>query len=79
MLFTDQPVHDYPDFLAADREKSRQFGLECIRRGVTTTPGEKFYVSLVHSDEDVEETIAVFAEAFDALLDRDSGLGNRGG
>jgi glutamate-1-semialdehyde 2,1-aminomutase len=79
MLFTNQPVNDYPDFLAADREKSRQFGLECIRRGVTTTPGEKFYVSLVHSDEDVEETIAVFAEALDALLERDSGLGNLGG
>src|SRR5690606_31138251 len=69
MLYASQPVTDYPAFLAADREKSRQFGLECIRRGVTTTPGEKFYVSLAHSDQDVEETIAVFAEAFDALLD----------
>jgi glutamate-1-semialdehyde 2,1-aminomutase len=69
MLYTTQPIGNYPDFLAADREKSRQFGLECIRRGVTTTPGEKFYVSLAHSDEDIEETIAVFAEAFDALLE----------
>jgi glutamate-1-semialdehyde 2,1-aminomutase len=69
MLYTTQPVGNYPDFLAADREKSRQFGLECIRRGVTTTPGEKFYVSLAHSDEDIEETIAVFAEAFDALIE----------
>jgi glutamate-1-semialdehyde 2,1-aminomutase len=69
MLYTTQPVGNYPDFLAADREKSRQFGLECIRRGVTTTPGEKFYVSLAHSDEDIEETIAVFADAFDALIE----------
>lgn len=68
MLFTDRPVPDYPAFLAADRAKSRQFGLECIRRGVTTTPGEKFYVSLAHSDEDIEETIAVFGAAFDAVL-----------
>ncbi|MEX2314662.1 MAG: aspartate aminotransferase family protein, partial [Thermomicrobiales bacterium] len=72
MLFTSQPVTDYPGFLAADRSKSRQFGLECIRRGVTTTPGEKFYVSLAHSDEDIEATIAVFAEAFDALIERDA-------
>lgn len=69
MLYTSQPVPDYPAFLAADREKSRQFGLECIRRGVTTTPGEKFYVSLVHSDDDIEATIAVFAQAFDALVE----------
>jgi glutamate-1-semialdehyde aminotransferase len=73
MLYASQAISDYPDFLAADRVKSRQFGLELIRRGVTTTPGEKFYVSLAHSDEDVEETIAVFAEAFDALIERDAG------
>lgn len=72
MLYTSQPVPDYPAFLATDRAKSRQFGLECIRRGVTTTPGEKFYVSLAHSDDDVEETIAVFADAFDALIERDA-------
>ena len=68
LLFTDRPVPDYPAFLAADRVKSRQFGLECIRRGVTTTPGEKFYVSLAHSDEDIDETIAIFSAAFDAVL-----------
>lgn len=68
MLFATEPITDYPSFLAADREKSKQFGLECIRRGVTTTPGEKFYVSLAHSDEDVEETLGVFADAFDAVL-----------
>jgi glutamate-1-semialdehyde 2,1-aminomutase len=72
MLYTNQPVTDYPAFLAADREKSRLFGLECIRRGVTTTPGEKFYVSLAHSDADVEETIAVFADSFDALIERNA-------
>ncbi len=72
MLYTSQPVTDYPAFLAADREKSRRFGLECIRRGVTTTPGEKFYVSLAHSDEDIEDTIAVFAQAFDTLIQHDA-------
>ncbi len=69
MLFADSPVVDYPAFLAADREKSRRFGYECIRRGVTTTPGEKFYVSLAHSDEDIDETIEVFAQAFDAVME----------
>lgn len=69
MLFASEPITDYPSFLAADREKSRLFGLECIRRGVTTTPGEKFYVSVAHSDEDVEETLEVFGQAFDAVLE----------
>ncbi|HUG16359.1 MAG TPA: aminotransferase class III-fold pyridoxal phosphate-dependent enzyme [Thermomicrobiales bacterium] len=69
MLFASEPITDYPSFLAADREKSKRFGLECIRRGVTTTPGEKFYVSSVHGDDDVEETLDVFARAFDAVLE----------
>jgi glutamate-1-semialdehyde 2,1-aminomutase len=69
MLFAGEPISDYPGVLKADHAKSRRFGLECIRRGVTTTPGEKFYISTVHSDDDVEETIAVFAQAFDAVLE----------
>jgi glutamate-1-semialdehyde 2,1-aminomutase len=69
VLFARDDVIDYPGVLAADHVKSRQFGLECVRRGVTTTPGEKFYISLAHSDEDVAETIRVFEEAFAAVAD----------
>lgn len=69
VLFTSEAVHDYPGVLAADMQRSKQFGWECVRRGVTTTPGEKFYVSLAHSDDDVDETIRVFADAFDATLE----------
>lgn len=67
VLFTSGEIADYPGVLQADREKSRQFGLECVRRGVLTTPGEKFYISLAHSDEDVTATIDAFAGAFDAV------------
>lgn len=67
ILFARDDIIDYPGVLAADHDKSRQFGLECVRRGVTTTPGEKFYISLAHSDEDIEETIRVFEKAFEAV------------
>lgn len=67
ILFARDDISDYPGVLAADHAKSRQFGLECVRRGVTTTPGEKFYISLALSDDDIEETIHVFEQAFDAV------------
>jgi glutamate-1-semialdehyde 2,1-aminomutase len=67
LLYTGSDATDYPSFLEADRARTRQFGLECIRRGVTTTPGEKFYISLAHSDDDIEETLRVFGDAFDAV------------
>jgi len=67
VLFGSEPVTDYPSFLATDRVKARQFGYECARRGLLTTPGEKFYISLAHDDRVVEESLDVFAEALDAL------------
>jgi glutamate-1-semialdehyde 2,1-aminomutase len=67
VLFGAEPVTDYPSFLATDRVKARQFGYECVRRGLLTTPGEKFYVSLAHDERVIEESIDIFAQAFDAL------------
>jgi glutamate-1-semialdehyde 2,1-aminomutase len=67
VLFGSEPVTDYPSFLATDRVKARQFGYECLRRGLITTPGEKFYISLTHDDRVVEESLDIFEDAFDAL------------
>jgi glutamate-1-semialdehyde 2,1-aminomutase len=67
VLFGAEPVTDYPTFLATDRVRARQFGYECARRGLLTTPGEKFYISLAHDEAVIEESIEIFAQALDAL------------
>ncbi|MDI3341706.1 MAG: aminotransferase class III-fold pyridoxal phosphate-dependent enzyme [Sphaerobacter sp.] len=67
VFFTDQPVADYPGVLASDRARARAFGLACLARGLFVNPGEKFYVSLAHTDADVERTLAIFADALDAV------------
>lgn len=67
VFFTSNEVTDYPGVLAADRERGRRFGLACIQRGLFLNPGEKFYVSLAHTDEDIARTLEIFADALDAL------------
>ena len=69
ILFTDQPVVDYRATLTADRRRIALFNEECLRRGVVKAVN-KIYVSLAHSDQDVQETIAVFDEALAAVAAR---------
>jgi len=66
VFFTDDPVIDVASMHRADRAMARQFGLELVRRGVLNGLG-KMYVSVVHSDEDMDEAIAAFDGALAAL------------
>jgi glutamate-1-semialdehyde aminotransferase len=44
-----------------------RLGHELIRRGVFVIPGAKMYVSLAHSDQDIEDTLTAFDGALGAL------------
>jgi glutamate-1-semialdehyde 2,1-aminomutase len=68
-----QPLRNHRDLLRADKKKAVQFGYELIRRGVYCTPGGKLYLSLAHSDADLDRTVEIVAEALQAVkrsLDR---------
>lgn len=68
VLFTDrQQLRDHRDMLHADKKKAVQFGYELIRRGVYCSPGGKLYLSLAHSDEDLDRTIEIAEDALKAL------------
>lgn len=66
-FFTEEQPTDYPGVLATDRARGRAFGLACMERGLFLNPGEKFYVSLAHTDEDVTRTLEIFGDALDAI------------
>ena len=53
--------------LHADKKKAVQFGYELIRRGVYCSPGGKLYLSLAHSDQDLDRTIEIVEDALKAL------------
>jgi glutamate-1-semialdehyde 2,1-aminomutase len=66
VLFTDRPITDYRATLSADGARIRRFNEECLRRGLVKAMN-KIYVSLAHSDADVEETLGIFDEVMRML------------
>lgn len=68
VVFTaHRPLRNHRDLLRADKKKAVAFGHELIRRGVYCTPGGKLYLSLAHSDDDIDRTVEVAAAALQAL------------
>ena len=66
ILFTDQPVKDYRDTLKADKTMATRFNKLLRERGLMK--GEsKYYVSLAHTQDDIDRTIKAWDESL-ALL-----------
>ncbi len=62
ILFTDRPIVDHRAVITADPVKIRRFNQECLRRGVVKAVN-KIYVSVTHTDADIQHTLGVFDEA----------------
>ena len=66
VLFTDAEITDYRSTLRADRAKLGRFTR--LLRGHGVFRGDsKFYLSIVHDQRDVDETIRAFASAVEEL------------
>ena len=62
IIFTDQPVKDYRDTLKGDAAMLKRFNQLLRARGIMK--GEsKYYVSLAHTQADVDHAIAAWTEA----------------
>lgn len=68
VYFTDQGrMRNHRDLLRADKKKAVRFGHELIRRGVYCTPGGKLYLSLAHSDEEVDRIGEIARQSFETV------------
>lgn len=69
-FFTSTPVIDYSSAKTSDTECFGRFFQVMLERGVYLAPSqfEAGFMSLVHSDDDIEHTIEAAAGAFDACL-----------
>lgn len=56
------------DLRGSDGKRARRLGHELIKRGIFVVPGAKMYLSLAHSDADIEATLAAFADALRATV-----------
>src|SRR5438093_849371 len=66
IFFTDRPLVDYRATLTADRDRIKRFNQELVRRKVVKA-ANKIYVSLAHTDKDVDETLDIFDQALGVI------------
>lgn len=66
--FTERrPLRTWMDLTTADKDLGWRWAMELLRRGLLVNPNEKFYVSLAHTEADIDYTIGIVDEAFAAL------------
>jgi glutamate-1-semialdehyde 2,1-aminomutase len=66
IVFTDQPIKDYRDTLKADTALLKRFNQALRARGIMK--GEsKYYVSVAHTQADIDHTIAAWEDALNEL------------
>ena len=66
IFFTDREILDYRATLTADRDQIKRFNQELVRRGVVKAVN-KIYISVAHTDADVDETLGIFDEVLAVL------------
>jgi len=66
--FTDRkPLRTWMDLTTANKDLGLRWALDLLTRGLLVNPNEKFYISIAHTDADVDETLAIVEQAFGAL------------
>ncbi|WP_425068101.1 aspartate aminotransferase family protein [Reyranella sp.] len=66
IIFTDQPIKDYRDTLKADTATLKRFNQALRARGIMKGDS-KYYVSVAHTQADIDHTIRAWDEAFEAI------------
>lgn len=69
MFFTGEPVHNYEDAKKSDTAKFGRFHRGMLERGIYLAPSqfEAGFTSLAHTDEDINQTLAVAEEVLKNL------------
>jgi glutamate-1-semialdehyde aminotransferase len=66
--FTDRkPLRSWMDLTTHDENLGWRWAIELMKRGLLVTPNEKFYISIAHTDADVDQTLSIVDEAFAAV------------
>jgi glutamate-1-semialdehyde 2,1-aminomutase len=69
--FTERkPLRTWMDLTSHDKDLGWRWAIELMKRGLLVNPNEKFYISIAHTDADVEQTLGIVDEAFAALAPR---------
>lgn len=67
ILFMKQPPRNQADIMAGDTASMRRLDIELLRRGQYLLPGVRRFVSCVHTDQEVNDTLRALDESCRAL------------
>ncbi len=67
VFFTDRPITNHADTLAADAALASHFAMELLARGIFHAPNTKFYISTSHTDAEIDQTLAVIEEVLRSM------------
>jgi glutamate-1-semialdehyde 2,1-aminomutase len=65
-----KPLRNWMDLTTADKSLGWRWAMELLERGLLVNPNEKFYLSVQHTEADVDATLDIVDEAFAALRGR---------
>jgi glutamate-1-semialdehyde 2,1-aminomutase len=68
IYFSAEPVIDYRSSLKSDSRLAQQLGSELLARGVLTNLAAKMYLSLAHTDDDIDQTLQAFEDSLRVLV-----------
>lgn len=66
-FFFTEPIRTHADSQRGDRRPITQFGDTMIEHGIFINPSGKIYLSLAHTDEDIDQAIEAAGRAFDVV------------
>ena len=66
LFFTDRPIWNFADAATSDTERYGSLFRHLLRRGIYVAPSqfECIFVSLAHSDEDIDRTVEAVGDFF---------------
>jgi glutamate-1-semialdehyde 2,1-aminomutase len=62
-----KPLRNWEDLLTSDTQLNLKWSIELLKRGILVNPNEKFYLSLAHTNADVDRTLEACDQAFTAI------------
>jgi glutamate-1-semialdehyde 2,1-aminomutase len=68
IYFTESPIHDYRSARTEDGALKERLSRELLLRGVITNLSAKMYLSIAHTDQILDRTIAIFADALESAV-----------
>ena len=71
MWFTDQPaITDYRSSARVSREPYARFAAAMLARGVRVIPGGRWYVTVSHTDADIDQTLNTVGTALEESIEK---------